>query len=241
MDEQQFSLSREEILFQKMKEFHLQRVGAVEVGDVPLHQRDGGILVLHLVPESCVFNRKLLDERILKEQGIRIRPLGDSGGNNRFNVDGFLNFSGHQDVRAYSQLFRDGRLESVMSDVGYPVNSHAEKSPYAIRCSLMERSVFEVVHDYLSFCKATEFEPPVWLFSSLVGCKDFRVITDWGFRDLSTNAVDRTPAIFPELKIMSFDTEIKELLRPWCNWLWQASGIERSFSYDEEGNWHERR
>lgn len=45
----------------------------------------------------------------------------------------FLNQSGHQEnVRAYSQLFRDGRLQCVMSDVGYPVNQHSP-SAYVIR------------------------------------------------------------------------------------------------------------
>lgn len=241
MDEQQSGLPREEIIFQRMRDFHLQRVSAVAAGDVPLQQRDGGILVLHLIPESCVFSRTSLDGGTLKEQGTRIRPLGDRGGNTRFNVEGFLNFSGYKEVRAYSQLFRDGRLESVMSDVGYPVHPQAEKSPYAIRCGLTERSVFEVVHDYLRFCKTIEFVPPVWLFSALVECKGFRMMTDRRFRDLSEMAVDRSPAILPELEISKFDAEPHELLHPWCDFFWQASGVERSFNFDQEGNWHEPR
>lgn len=241
MDEQLLGLPREEVIFQRMKDFHVQRVSAVENADVPLQQREGGILVLHLIPESSVFSRSLFDGSTLKEQGTRIRPLGDRGGNTRFNVDGFLSFSGYQEVRAYSQLFRDGRLESVMSDVGYPVNPQAEKSPYAIRCGLTERSAFEVVHDYLRFCKTIEFVPPVWLFSALVECEGFRMMTDRRFRDLSEKAVDRSPAILPVLKITDFDTAPQQILHPWCDFLWQASGLERSFNYDDEGNWHEPR
>lgn len=241
MDEQLFALPREEVIFQRMKDFHLERVNSIAGGDVPLQQRDGGILVLHLIPESCVFSHTSLDGAILKEHGTRIRPLGDRGGNTRFNVDGILNFSGYQEVRAYSQLFRDGRLESVMSDVGYPVNPQAEKSPYAIRCGLTERSVFEVVHDYLRFCSTIEFVPPVWMFSALVQCKGFRMMTDRRFRDLSEKAVDRSPAILPVLKITDFDAEPHQLLHSWCDFLWQASGVERSFNYDQEGNWHEPR
>lgn len=239
MDEQQVGLPREVIAFQKMADFHLQRVSAVATGDVPLQQRDGGILVLHLIPESCVFSRNLLDGRALKEAGTRIQPLGAHGGCARFNVDGFLNCSGHQQVDAYSQLFRDGRLESVMSDVGYPLNSQTERSSYIVRSGLLERSVFDIVQAYLRFCKTIGFEQPVWLFSALVECEGFRM-TD-GFRDMSRKAVDRSPAVLPELEITSFDTVIEQLLRPWCDGLWQAGGHECSLSYDQDGDWCEPR
>lgn len=240
MDEQQVGLPREEIIFQRMMDFHLQRVSALVSHDVPLQSRDGGILILHLIPESCIFSRGLLDGKTLKEQGKRVPPLGDHGGTTRFNVDGFLNYSGHPEVSAYSQLFRDGRFESVMSDVGYPVNRQVEKTPYAIRSGLIERAVFKVVENYLRFCNDFDFEPPVWLFSALVECKGFRMVTG-AFRDVSEKAVDRCPAVLPELEIANFDAEPEQLLRPWCDALWQASGLERSFNYDQDGNWHEPR
>ena len=240
MSEQQFELPREEVVFQRMKDFHLGRISAIISGKVPLNHREGGILVLHLIPESCVFSRKLLDGNVLKEQGMRIRPLGESGGNTRFNVDGFLNAS-YGDTCAYSQLFRDGRLESVMSDVGYPLNSQMNESPYVVRCGLIEQTIFDVVHDYLRFCKNLQFAPPVWLLSALVDCNGFRVMTDRRFHDLSKKAIDRSPAIFPVMEITDFDIEPQELLHPWCDFLWQASGEERSSNYDQNGDWHQPR
>lgn len=240
MEETAFTLSREEIIFQRMKDFHRQRVGTVANGETPLDKQAGGILVLHVIPESCVVSRKVLDVLTLREQGTRIRPLGKRSGDTRFNVDGFLNQSGCQQVRAYSQLFRDGRLEAVMSDVGYRVNHHAEESPHAIRCSVLEQAAFDVVGDYLKFCHATEFNPPLWLFSALLGCTGFRVVTGV-FEDLSDEAVDRSPAFLPELEITGFDIDVQLLLRPWCDTLWQASGLERSCNYDKDGNWHKPR
>lgn len=240
MDEQLLGLPREEIVFLRKKDFHIQRVSTVENADVPLQQREGGILVLHLIPESCILSRQSFDSSTLKEHGTRIRPLGDSGGYTRFNVDGFLNYSGNQEVRAYSQLFRDGRLECVMSDVGYPVNHQVENSPYAIRHGLIERAVFESVSDYRNFCKSVAIKPPVLLLSALVACKGYRMATG-RFRDLSEEAVDRSPAFLPELLIDDFDTSVEQQLRPWCDTFWQASGLERSFNYDQEGNWQEPR
>lgn len=80
MEQPPFTLSREEIIFRRMKDFHRERVSAVLNAEVPLTERDGGILVLHLIPESCVVKRKTLDGATLKEHGARIRPLGNRGG-----------------------------------------------------------------------------------------------------------------------------------------------------------------
>lgn len=238
MDEVEFGMSRDEIAFMRMKEFHRQRVNAVETNDVPLTERDGGILVVHFIPEGCLLSKNVFDGSILKEYGTRLRPLGDRGGNTRFNVDGFLNCSGAQNVMAYSQLLRDGRVESVMSDVSYSLNRNAENGPYAIRHGLIERAVFDLFSDYQRFCKAVKCESPLWLFSALVECKGHRMQAG-RFRDFAGTGIDRSPAILPELKISTCDGEPQKVLRPWCDLLWQAAGVERSFNFDQEGNWRE--
>src|SRR5437899_1662940 len=107
-------LSEDEMLFQRMETFHRQRVEVVASEDSPLAVRGGGILVLHLIPRSCVQGRTRFDGAKLKEHGGGVPPLGGRGGYARFNVDGLLNYDGHESIRAYSQLFRDGRLEAAM-------------------------------------------------------------------------------------------------------------------------------
>ena len=223
----------------ELKNLHLQRVNAIVSGEEPLRKRDGGILVLHLFPESSAFSRKLLDGRVLKEYGTSIRPLGGRGGYTRFNVDGFLHHNGETEINAYSQLFRDGRLESVTSGVGYRIN-HVEDSRVAMRCSLLEKGVFDLVGEYLSFCKAIETPLPIWLFSALVECNGFGIISHQMFQEFSVQTVDRSPAIIPEITITSFDLD-RKMLRPWCDTLWQTSGMEKSLNFDQDGNWKEPR
>jgi hypothetical protein len=240
MERSNCRLSREELAFERMKDFHLERVKAVADDNCPLKARDGGILVLHLIPLSSIFGSKSIDGPKLKEHGTRIRPLGNHGGNTRFNVDGFLNRSGYEETRAYSQLFRDGRLESVMSDVGYPLHSGAKNSPYVVRESLVERAVCVLVADYIRFCEDVGIDAPVWLHSALVECNGF-CIARGRFRDLSETAVDRSPAVLPVLEITNFATDGEQLLQPWCDTFWQACGLERSFNYHPDGRWHEPR
>ena len=85
---------------------------ALAAGRSPLDKPEGGILVLHLIPRSCAQGRCRFDGAKLKEHGGTFPALGEGVGYSRFNVDGLLNYDGREQVRAYSQLFRDGRLEA---------------------------------------------------------------------------------------------------------------------------------
>ncbi len=234
-------LSEDEVLFHRMETFHRQRVEAVAGEDSPLTVRGGGILVLHLIPRSCALGRTRFDGGKLKEHGSSVPPLGGRGGYARFNVDGLLNYDGHESVRAYSQLFRDGRLEAAMPEVAFPVDRQQKNSVHCLRDSICEEAVFSTVAGYLRFCKAIGLDVPIQMFSALIGCKGVRICTDMGFRGVSEHGIDRSPAFFAEVEIGSLDAEPVKLLRPWCDTLWQACGMERSFSFDKEDKWRARR
>ena len=87
---------------------------------------------------------------------------------------------------------------------------------------------------------AIGLDVPIQMFSALVGCKGVRICTDMSFHDLADHGIDRSPVFFPKVEIGSLDKEPMKLLRPWCDTLWQACGMERSFSFDQEGRWRER-
>lgn len=236
-------LSEDEVLHHRMESFHRQRVEAVNGENSLLTVRGGGILVLHLIPQSCVFGRARFDGAKLKEHGNSVHAPGSRGSYSysRLNVDGVLNYEGRESVRAYSQLFRDGRLEAAMPEVSFPLERQQKNGVHCLRDSTCEQAVFNTVGSYLRFCKGIGLEAPIWMFSALVGCKGVRICTDMSFHDMSEYAIDRSPVWFPAVEIASLDVEPMKLLRPWCDILWQACGMERSFSFDQEGKWRERR
>jgi hypothetical protein len=229
-------LSRDELIFHRMVTFHRERVEAIQRGSSPLVKHQGGTLVVHLIPHRCAGSRHQFEWARLKEHGKPIRPLGERGGYSRFNVDGYLHYNREREITAYSQVFRDGRLEATMTDIGYQQNG-----AWVVRDTICESGVFALVSAYLIFCKGIELEPPLTLFSALVGCNGFRFAINPRWVDLSEYAVDRSPAYLPEIEIPSLDVEPQPFLRLWCDTFWQAGGVEKSYSYDEEGKWHERR
>lgn len=126
-------VSKEELVFHRMVTFHRERVASVAANVKSLSQHGKGILVVHLIPQQCVLGRSRCESAKLKEHASRVYPLGGRGGRSRFNVDGMMNNDGHDEVRAYSQVYRDGRVESVMSDAAYPLDRQQEENAFVLR------------------------------------------------------------------------------------------------------------
>jgi hypothetical protein len=240
IDEQTILLIEKEVAFRRMDVFHRDRVQEFANGDTLLEDHNGGILVVHMVPESCVLTRKRLASTELKANGSRVYALGCRDGYTRFNIDGLLNFGSRACIRAYTQVYRDGRLEAAMSNVAYPLEPDQKNSLQVLRDGNIEAAMLSLVPNYLAFCKSIGVKVPIYLFSALVGCKGIRICTNWSFREASDYGVDRSPCHFPEIEITSLDVEPPPLLRPWCDTLWQTCGMERSLNFDEDGNWRER-
>jgi hypothetical protein len=164
-------LSEDEVLLYRMETFHRQRVEAIASGQSPLGKRNDGLLVVHLIPRSCVQGRNRFDAAKLKEHGGTVPALGGRGGYARFNADGLLSFDGHEEVGAYSQLYRDGRLEAAMPEVAYPMDRQQKNSVHCLRDSICEQAVFNTVGGYLRLCKSIGLSPPILMFSALSGVK----------------------------------------------------------------------
>jgi hypothetical protein len=243
-------LTEEEVLFHRMEAFHRQRVEVIENGKSPLGNRKDGLLVAHFVPVACVRSRLRFDSSKLKDAASFISALGSSNRNPRFNVDGLLSLDGHEVYRAYSQVFRDGRLEVVMSDVSYELPQRlavtsGQRQPEAgrrcLRDSISEKAVIQALGEYLRFCKTLEIPAPIIMFSAILSCEGVRICSDRNYFDTPNVGIDRTPAFLPDIEIPALEIEPQTLLRPWCDTLWQACGMEKSLNFDEGGKWRERR
>ena len=146
-------LSKEEVVYHRMLTFHRERVEAIASNRQTLFKHGRGIVVVHLIPEICVKGRNRISDSTLKQNGGNIRPFGADGGDTpRFNIDGLLNSDGRDELRAYSQVYRDGRVEAVMSDAAYPIGRDSESKAFALRSIICERGVFALVRSYFEFC-----------------------------------------------------------------------------------------
>ena len=124
---------------------------------------------------------------------------------------------------AYTQLFRDGRIEGVMSDVLLIRFHKGQKCSVHFLC---EHSIIEFVPSYLKFCALIGLEAPVWPSAALTGCQGVRIkINRWP--DFGSHTIDRDVVHLPEMEIPSLDIEPANFLRPMFDALWNAAGFEK--------------
>lgn len=226
-------LSADELVLHRMESFHRERGRAIVAGDAPFPLVDGSKLVVHLIPEASERTRVRFTASDLKTQGGAVLPLGDQSGQHRFNEEGYASYSGHGKVGAYTQLFRDGRLEAVMADATYE-----QQGARLLRCGLCERAIIELLGQFLTFSQGIGVATPIWVFASLLGCRGVGVSTWHGFHG---EAIHRDLVFFPDIRVESLDIDPATYLRPLFDCLANAVGLERSPNYDEQGNRCERR
>ena len=114
-----FAISDE--LPERVRRFRDERLGRIMAGETPVLLLEGAKLVLHLLPLASFTGNFQFDLAQLRQQRLQFKPLSGGGWNDRFNVDGVLTFSGSgsgtTSSRAYCQLYRSGRIETVWADL----------------------------------------------------------------------------------------------------------------------------
>lgn len=226
--------SEAELVVNRMRQFHRERVEAVQKDQLHVRLNDPSRLVIHLIPEQAVRAPTCLSAMDLKRAADSIRPLGQRHGgykDGRYNADGYLLYIGLDSAQSYSQLYRNGVYEGVMAETVYQNQDRTK----LFRANVCEEAILGAVSGYLSFANKLGLEPPFWVCCALVGCEGARLLVDPTWKDLS-HAIDRAAVFLPETKIEAFDFDEVRHLRPMLDVLWNAAGQEKSLNYDEHGN-----
>ncbi len=227
-------LGLEDQIVASLHSFHFERVHSVAQGTSLIGQPDNGSLVVHLLPHESVERRLRLTGSDLKKHGALFQSSDFGGGQYRFNCDGYVAFSGSKAIRAYTQLYRDGRVEAVMADVVYK-----QDRALILREAICERALLNLASSYLEFYAGAVPNSAVWLFASLVGCQGARVLLPW--HGLGEHSIERQVVPLPSDKLLTDESNTAKALRPLCDALWQACGHEQSLNFDDNGCWQPRR
>jgi hypothetical protein len=235
MDELVFNgwLSREELILHRMRSFHRKRIEDLRIGQPRDKQEKDGKLLIHCIPEQAIMSRKRFTVSELRKHGEALRAPDSPYGNIRLNADGFACSEGPNGFGGYSQLFRDGRLEAVLSRASY----HSENAHYIVDTAC-ERAILQATRQYLAFSKAIGIAPPIWMFCTLVNVEGAAFRPHWGQEG---HTIDRPVVELPETEIACLEIKVDTHLRPLLDCIWNAMGFEASPNYDDEGNYRERR
>lgn len=230
-----FNLS--ETITERIRKFREDRISNIFADETPIPFYDNPKIVLHLIPIISFSPAQGYDIGKIASHPEKMTPIYCSVGcNYRYNLDGFLTYSGGQGgkSRSYVQLFKNGIIEAVEGSLLQPLEE------LSIPSILYEKELIISLRNYLSVLKTLNVELPVFIFLTLLGVKGYSMSIAIDRRDFlidEIHTIDKDILLLPEVVIESYDVAPEDALRPCFDSIWNACGFPRSLNYNNAGKW----
>jgi hypothetical protein len=223
-----------EQIAERIRNFKIDRVIKIKTDkELPVPLYNGGKVALHLIPLKA-FTEKLLFEVNVENTVFNLLiPMGSTGWNRRYNLDGLVTYSGllGKDTTSYTQFFRNGIIEAVSA-----LGAFSDKK--IIPSQAYENDLIQACYSYFNFYKKIDVEGPIYFFISLLGVKEYEfALNQSRFWHCHRYPLDRDDILLPEGVIESFDVTPEKILHSYFNMIWNAYGLKQSFNYNQEGEW----
>jgi hypothetical protein len=230
-----FALS--ESITDRIRDFRRERLSAIISDETPTPIYPGAKLALHIIPLGA-FDLNSNNVSLLSQVSPRPRLLGKQHGDGdpdeRLNLDGRLICQRTEvGAFAYIQVFRNGIIESVLSEV----RSESNKSEF-ITSFFKEKDIIRSLKQNLDYLNKNSVYPPFLIFLSLFGVRNYTILELPSYHNRSPfQAIDRDVLSVPEILIEEFKCDLPALMKPAFDAIWNAGNHESSNAYDSEGKW----
>jgi Schlafen, AlbA_2 len=214
-----FALSQS--LPEKIRRFRDDRLGKIVGDDLPVLLPPNAKIIMHMLPIAAFDPATNVDISRVDGMSVKFMPIGVSGWDSRYNLDGFLTFTPEyrsQHNRAYVQLFRNGAIEAI--------SSHTLDMK-SIPAGAFEFQLATALGVFLRAEQELGFAPPIFVLVSLLGVKGYKIE---GFP--SSDPIDRDLLLLPDAIIENYNASPKEVLHHIFDAVWQAAGFPRCLIFD---------
>lgn len=233
--ELRISFNLSETITERIRNFRQDRISKLMANETPVPFPYDAKIVLHLIPIISFNPAQRYDIDKVASETAKLKPIYCSGGNSRYNLDGFLTHCDDRERKSYSyvQLFRNGIIEAVE---GLLLEPH--EGQLIIPSIAYEQELIKSFADYLSLLKTLGVEPPIFIFLTLLGVKGYSMgINTWRHRFHETHTIDRDILQLPEVMVENYDDKAENVLKPCFDSIWNACGFPRDLYYNEQGEW----
>ncbi len=226
---------------ERIRRFRIDRVEILTDNEGPLSvgKEGDGRLVMHVVPRAAFTDGIRL---ALNERGGSMWPwpLGASGANLMYSLDGLVSYSGPEEhfetVRAFSTLFRNGIAEAVAK-----VHVGSKDGQRNISLTGIEQDVITGLRQIFGEYDRRSIPAPYTVLLSLLGVRGVSApIDEWRGGIAYPHRSDRI--MLPELAIdAAAAANAPEIeLKPLFDLMWNAFGQYGSPNYDQSGRYVRR-
>lgn len=216
----------------ELKSFQNERLSLIDSGNGPFTPVGTGRLIMHIIPFSAFRLTDKLNVQEIHEQRRSFYPLGVDYTDSRYNLDGLINYRRSDVVHGYTQIFRNGAVESVKFDI---VRVH-DNGDHSIPAVPIHRDVLNAIPNYLSGLNNLGISPPLAI---MITIQDVDGATlPWRHQNIFDEPYtpfDKYEVRLPEIIIDEYgdDQHYQRKLRPAYDVLWNAIGEAKSQYFDE--------
>jgi Schlafen, AlbA_2 len=225
----------------RMKEFRAERIASLVNDNAPAPLSSRTLFVLHVMPQSAFDTPQSVDLSFLMKDDTLIWAMRDTGPSKKLNFDGVLSYfpGDHlpvqsKAVRAYVQVFRDGCVEAVTTEIFH--DDEVEQQPKIIFSSY-EESVEKALRNHLNLLQKLEIDPPIFVSLAFIGAKDYSLLLPGKYGlDKSSSPIGRDVLIVPETPIYEYSSTYYDVLKESFDRVCQTCGELNSINY-KDGKW----
>jgi hypothetical protein len=209
--------------------FRHQRNSGIKAGSVGhLTTPAGPTVVVHLLPFEAFRSGFTLDvEAAMEHARGRMLPLGTGSNGHRFNLDGIYCFDGISPCNAYTQIFRNGIMETASRNV------LAVYERKLIPCGSLTTHVLGHLRSAVAFYRQVNVPPPLVAMMSLLGVDEYEFATSGDGLGHYTYAVDRDDLILPGTLVQDYTQPPVDICRPMFDALYNAAGFPKWPDYEK--------
>ncbi|MBT9463609.1 ATP-binding protein [Hydrogenophaga sp.] len=229
---------RSENQAKSIRDFRTERLGKLLAGEAPHRLVPGPLLVGHFVPTQAALGVVQVDP-VPYIQNRRLPVLGEVIPGSRINVDGALvvRNPNAQGTHGYSLLFRNGYFETVK------VITNPDGNGGSLGSIAYEQQFIGLLDALRAEYERLEIGLEMTCMVSILNADNVELGLG---RDRAfglpehQGRFDRRLLVLPDVLIPGESPSAKGL-RQVFDLVWQAAGLERSWNYDEAGEWAPRR
>ena len=232
VDELRRAFTLAEAVADRVRGFRTTRVSALLSDSGPFPDTNGPKLIQHIVPLSSFVDP--VDLKPTPESTLELRPLGVSGYNWQYCLDGLAVYNNEGSRIAYTLIFRNGIVEMVNT---------LRTDGKLISVTVVEQLAIEGLQHYRRFSRHHAIEPPIYHFLTLTSVKGLGTYLPERHSHGSSVPLRHDLLTLPEAVIPA-DTETAvppTLLRPVFDRLANAFGLPASFNYSADGQYGRER
>jgi hypothetical protein len=219
----------------RIQAFRRERLAILSADEGPMKIEHEGRLILHLVPLSAFGHGQSLDVKNIFDKHSYFRPISSAGMNQRFNLDGVINFRGGDKCYGYTQIFRTGIIEATKSAL-----IREQNGTKFLPGLPLGRDIFEVLPGYLEGLKILDVPPPFVVMISLQELYGASLAYKQNIYDFESSIpFNKSELILPEILIEDYGSaeDYQKRMRPAFDAIWNAAGYAFSGYFNEHDIW----